>query len=455
MNNTMEPPEWNQSPELKEALKTVLRFEIQTLLERLSSVGEESLLLTADITDHRCNHMSAGKGLIFAQEGDLSHFKEKFLHFCTGHNNGIDFPVKTEPVWEAEDSFTEEHIAMETNNAVNVSKNSSERKNSIETIVSNDYQDEFGTKQYTPNQRIKGTQDFCLDLDHPSESFAAEISTITMADLSNYHQKIKQSRLQRKTSPMGQNNGGHHNIVHTHVSSPVSPPVYSYGQIVPVTSLTPYNDVSEDVLRHYRNSFDKTDNSKPKEKDTESGDKPSINSANLSRNLKGHHLNTLSQTEKSSNINFGPIRRCKRHDLTISQKIDVINELGKGKPQILLAKMYGVSQAQISRISLQREKILSQFKNYNHSRRRMREGAAYDVQVALYQWFFNEKKDSQYVNGPILMKKAAELATKLGYQSFSPSNGWLQRWKEKFDIAWSKSSVCSMRRMRPDVLPNN
>lgn len=44
------------------------------------------------------------------------------------------------------------------------------------------------------------------------------------------------------------------------------------------------------------------------------------------------------------------------------------------------------------------------------------------------------------IDGPLLKEKSKEFATKLGIQNFSASNGWLEGFKRRHDIAFKKAA---------------
>ncbi|XP_053407065.1 eukaryotic translation initiation factor 5B-like isoform X2 [Mercenaria mercenaria] len=76
--------EWD-SDEFQTALKVVLKCEIQSLLERLSETGEETVLLTASAADLCVGHLASSKALRFVNTTDVGIVKNKFLYFLTGN----------------------------------------------------------------------------------------------------------------------------------------------------------------------------------------------------------------------------------------------------------------------------------------------------------------------------------------------------------------------------------
>ncbi|WAR31097.1 LOW QUALITY PROTEIN: IKZF-like protein [Mya arenaria] len=71
-------------PELTQAVRIVLKYEIQSLLSRLSDTGEEYIVLTASLDDRTCGHIGSTRGEDFLQSPSLQSVKQEFLNFCTG-----------------------------------------------------------------------------------------------------------------------------------------------------------------------------------------------------------------------------------------------------------------------------------------------------------------------------------------------------------------------------------
>ncbi|KAK3577385.1 hypothetical protein CHS0354_008483 [Potamilus streckersoni] len=75
-------PEWENSLELKKALKLVLKYEIHCLLRRLSETGEESVVITASAAEGLASHLCSKKGEDFLQIESLDVVKHNFLSYC-------------------------------------------------------------------------------------------------------------------------------------------------------------------------------------------------------------------------------------------------------------------------------------------------------------------------------------------------------------------------------------
>ncbi|KAK3590894.1 hypothetical protein CHS0354_020872 [Potamilus streckersoni] len=70
------------SPEYKAVLQSVIKYEIQSLLERLSETGEESVVLMASSSDGSTSHLGSQKGTGFLQCQLYEDLEKQFLSFC-------------------------------------------------------------------------------------------------------------------------------------------------------------------------------------------------------------------------------------------------------------------------------------------------------------------------------------------------------------------------------------
>ncbi|XP_070550158.1 tigger transposable element-derived protein 4-like [Ptychodera flava] len=101
------------------------------------------------------------------------------------------------------------------------------------------------------------------------------------------------------------------------------------------------------------------------------------------------------------------------------------------------AKKFGVSTSQVSRLVKAKQQIFDQFDTGNHNRKRQRAGKEEEVGSALFLWFQQKISQGARLSGPLLKQKATELAAAEGSE-FTPSDGWLSRWKSRHNIAYKK-----------------
>ncbi|KAL3884629.1 hypothetical protein ACJMK2_024756 [Sinanodonta woodiana] len=84
-----------QVPEYRQIYKAVLKYEIQTLLQKLSDTGEESVVLTVSIQDGSATQLGSTHGKDFLQS--QANLQGQFLCFCKDklRGRGSKFPRET------------------------------------------------------------------------------------------------------------------------------------------------------------------------------------------------------------------------------------------------------------------------------------------------------------------------------------------------------------------------
>jgi hypothetical protein len=61
-----------------------------------------------------------------------------------------------------------------------------------------------------------------------------------------------------------------------------------------------------------------------------------------------------------------------------------------------------------------------------------------NVDQALLEWFMAQKNAGFPINGPILNEQAETIAKQLGHENFTCNNGWLDRFKNRYNIVYAK-----------------
>ncbi|XP_060556282.1 uncharacterized protein LOC132716956 [Ruditapes philippinarum] len=70
-----------EDPVKRQILRIILKYEMQTLIQRLAEIGEESVVLTANIIDGTHSVLSSDHGEKFMQDEVVSHFMDHFVRF--------------------------------------------------------------------------------------------------------------------------------------------------------------------------------------------------------------------------------------------------------------------------------------------------------------------------------------------------------------------------------------
>ena len=136
----------------------------------------------------------------------------------------------------------------------------------------------------------------------------------------------------------------------------------------------------------------------------------------------------------------------KRHYLTLKEKIEVIkaSEKDRGLKHDDLARKFKCGRTQISRILKNKKSILSLYgSNRSASMKKMSRTSTFeDVNNALYDWYLIACFKNIYSGGPQLVEKAKQIAERLGRPEFKGSNGWLAKWKARYNIYIRQFKVC-------------
>ena len=129
---------------------------------------------------------------------------------------------------------------------------------------------------------------------------------------------------------------------------------------------------------------------------------------------------------------------CKRKlkTRTTTAKYKILKEVEKGESSVSISKKYGVPKQTLSGWLKEKTIIyLEVEKNKTSAKRvRMRISPHEDLDKACYMRLLNARHQSIPVSGTILKVKALYFAKDLGCDGFQASDGWLDRWKKRYNI---------------------
>jgi len=159
----------------------------------------------------------------------------------------------------------------------------------------------------------------------------------------------------------------------------------------------------------------------------------------------------------------------RRKHLTLKEKIEVIKE-AKKNPMLGvrdLCQRFNCGKTQIATILKQKEELLALYES-NASEKsckvslRTRKSDFSEVNEVLYKWYLLACSKNIYPAGPQLVAKGKEIAERLGKDEFKGSNGWLEKWKRKYNVKQltvsgesgdvSGATVDSWKERLPEVL---
>ena len=129
--------------------------------------------------------------------------------------------------------------------------------------------------------------------------------------------------------------------------------------------------------------------------------------------------------------------------LTLAEKLAIAKsfEEAPSQSQKETAEKYGVGIAKISRILKNRQFLKSTIEKVpNLSWKRQRSSAAPDVDETLFTWFRRASTVQGIpISGDVLKEKVFFFARSLNVENFNASDGWLGRWKNRFNVILRKA----------------
>lgn len=113
----------------------------------------------------------------------------------------------------------------------------------------------------------------------------------------------------------------------------------------------------------------------------------------------------------------------------MKERYDILKEVdrraGQHGARSAIALQFGIPNSTLSTIIKDREEICSAFEKsaFEPARKHLRKAEFDDVEDGLLIWFMGVRGKDVPISGLILQAKAKEIATGLGHEDFSCSNG--------------------------------
>ena len=132
----------------------------------------------------------------------------------------------------------------------------------------------------------------------------------------------------------------------------------------------------------------------------------------------------------------------KRNHLSLEVKVKVIKEAQKhpGISVRTLGETFNCGKTQISEILKKKDSIMALYESNASSSKKPRVSEFSTINESLYQWYLMACSKNIYPGGPQLAEKAREIAARLGKSEFKGTNGWLSKWKKRYNI--KRVAVC-------------
>ncbi|XP_077158514.1 tigger transposable element-derived protein 4 [Paroedura picta] len=133
----------------------------------------------------------------------------------------------------------------------------------------------------------------------------------------------------------------------------------------------------------------------------------------------------------------------KKTSLSIKDKIDIMAAVESGMKKSDIVAKYGIKKNSLSSIMKSKDRVLEAFESlqFDPKRKRLRTAFYTDLEEALVKWYRMLWGLNVTISGPMLRLKANAIAQKLGHSDFKCSNGWLDRFKSRYGLAFKSQPV--------------
>ncbi|KAL0280116.1 UNVERIFIED_CONTAM: hypothetical protein PYX00_001506 [Menopon gallinae] len=155
--------------------------------------------------------------------------------------------------------------------------------------------------------------------------------------------------------------------------------------------------------------------------------------------IENSETSLFSKSQVTFRGHVPPLRR-RRTTLSVRQKMNILESLGKGFSNSDLVKMYGLSSSTISTIKKSRDSITKFISLLNsqyelEKRKRMRTGQNLKIEFALLQWITEKRKTREPISNFLLAEKARLLNAEFGkYPTHKALMSWLQRFVNRHGL---------------------
>ena len=125
-----------------------------------------------------------------------------------------------------------------------------------------------------------------------------------------------------------------------------------------------------------------------------------------------------------------------RKRLDLKEKEKLIEEASKpGFDRKKACASYGIGYSTLSGILKQKDSILnSQIEAIPSKAKSLRKAAHPDLEQKLYEWYTRKHRQNLPIDGLAIQDEAIDIAKKLGINDFKCSMGWVQKFKNRFQI---------------------
>ena len=125
-----------------------------------------------------------------------------------------------------------------------------------------------------------------------------------------------------------------------------------------------------------------------------------------------------------------------------NRKYDILKEIDNGKKCAAAIPDYKVPKQTLYGWMKDKKKIYEEVEasRVANKRQRLRTATYEGLDKACYKWFLNARHQNIPVSWPIFKVKALHFAKEFSMDKFQASNGWIDRWKKRFNVSFKAVS---------------
>ncbi|KAH7969023.1 hypothetical protein HPB52_013695 [Rhipicephalus sanguineus] len=126
--------------------------------------------------------------------------------------------------------------------------------------------------------------------------------------------------------------------------------------------------------------------------------------------------------------------------LTLGEKLRIIEEAEKrnGATKASIARDLNIPESSLKTILAKKDSILLNAAKFGLNRKAAKDGKYAAMEKALVEWLRQARSSGIAVDGAILKEKAETVALRCGIDDFKASNGWLDRFKKRSGVVYSR-----------------
>ncbi|CAH0721933.1 unnamed protein product, partial [Brenthis ino] len=129
-----------------------------------------------------------------------------------------------------------------------------------------------------------------------------------------------------------------------------------------------------------------------------------------------------------------------RSSTVISDKLKIVTEFESGKSRNEIQRELNLTESTYYKIIKSKDSIKSECSDGHGNIKKTRVSEFPNIEKCLLEWIKQTLDMNIPLDGLLLKEKSKQFATKLGIKNFSASNGWLEGFKKRHDIAFKKAA---------------